>query len=350
MRTISAHAAMRLQKSGKLPLLDVRSEGEFETGHLVGSTNLPILTNEERHRVGLTYKQEGQDEAIRLGHELVDPARPARVAGWAEFLKEQSTPLVACWRGGLRSGLAQSWLHEAGVPALRVEGGYKALRAIILEELAKERPGIVIAGNTGSGKTEFLRNLRSKNTVDLEALANHRGSSFGGYQSGTQPAQQTFENALGQELFTKKPGAPLVVEDESRLVGRCVIPDSFFTPMAHFPRVELETPFAVRVQNIKKEYVTDPLREANEQGVHDKLKSSLLSLRNRLGGADTRELEGMLTAAFRGEESHEAWIEKLLHRYYDPLYAHSAARRKSEIVFRGEAAELRRWLATHAYL
>jgi tRNA 2-selenouridine synthase len=348
--TISAHAAMRLQKAGKLALLDVRSEGEFGHGHILGSENAPILKNEERHLVGLTYKQVGQDAAIRLGHELVDPVRPERVAAWSEYLRTQGTPLVACWRGGLRSGLAQSWLKEAGTAALRVEGGYKALRAVLLAELGKARRGVVITGNTGSGKTDFLSSLERPQAIDLEALAGHRGSSFGGLFRAPQPAQQTFENAIAQKLFGLSEDAPLVLEDESRLVGRCVIPDVFYGKMMHFPRAELVTPFARRVENIRREYVDEPLRSMEAEDVHRRLEAALLTLKNRLGGADTKELQELLRAAFRGEASHEAWIEKLLERYYDPLYAHSMARRKSEVVFRGDERALRDWLSSAGYL
>lgn len=347
--TISATEAMRLQKAGKLPLLDVRAEGEFADGHIAGSFNAPILNDGERHQVGLTYKQQGQDAAVRLGHALVDPLRPARVSGWSSFLGHQETPLVMCWRGGLRSTLAQSWLKEAGLATLRIEGGYKALRGEILRELARPRRGLVITGNTGSGKTELLRRLHSPRAVDLEALAHHRGSSFGSSPENPQPAQQSFENALGQILAERSPAEPLLLEDESRLIGRCVIPEPFFDGMLKLPRVELETPFAERVKNIRQEYVDEPLARFAPEKVRTSLSDSIAALRTRLGGADTKDLLEKLSAALEGSGAHEDWISQLLQRYYDPRYDYARTRAGSPLAFRGDAAALAAYLRKEGY-
>ncbi|RZA06992.1 MAG: tRNA 2-selenouridine(34) synthase MnmH [Proteobacteria bacterium] len=342
--TLGAMEALRLLKAGNA-FLDVRSEGEFAAGAIPGSSNGPILTNDERHLVGTTYKQIGSAEAVALGHKLVDPHRPARVAGWAAKLAGQAVPLVACWRGGMRSGLAQSWLAEAGVPAVKISGGYKALRAILLEEIARPRAGLVIAGNTGSGKTKLLRSLKSASVVDLEDMAGHRGSSFGGLFLPEQPSQGTFENRLGLALFSTEEGQRLLLEDESRLVGRCVIPDPFYKSLSALPRFELETPFFERVQNIYEEYVEGPLRSFPPELVHEKLDGSIEALRNRLGGADTNELRAMLKDSFQKKAPHEAWIEFLLRRYYDPLYAYAMARHPHKILARGSASELKSFLA-----
>lgn len=343
MEAISALEAMRLEEGGKLPLLDVRSPGEFAKGHLPGSYNGPILDNPERHEVGLTYKTQGQDAAVELGYRLVLPKKENRVGDWAKFLQRQPTPLVTCWRGGLRSGIAQEWLTQAGVRAVKVQGGYKALRAILLQQIEKPWTGHVIAGTTGSGKTEFLRTLAVPEAVDLEELAQHRGSSFGGLFRAPQPAQQTFENELGMRLLRLQEPR-LILEDESRLVGRCVVPDAFYERMRLMPRVVLERPLEERVQKLKRDYVTDPLEKFSAHDVEARLVAALLSLRNRLGGADTQTIRAEVEAAFRGEASHEAWIETLLTRYYDPLYRHSMERRAGPIAFTGDERAVREWL------
>ena len=230
MEAIGALEAMRLQAEGELPLLDVRSPGEFAKGHLPGSFNGPILNNEERHEVGLTYKTQGQDTAVELGHRLVLPQKEARVAAWAEYLNQQATPLVTCWRGGLRSGIAQEWLVQAGVPAVKVRGGYKAIRALLLEAIEKPWTGHVIAGPTGSGKTEFLRSLNLPQAIDLEELADHRGSSFGGLFRAPQPAQHILrrqhgaanQRQLGWRLAPAQARDDILCRDQSLSVWRAL--------------------------------------------------------------------------------------------------------------------------------
>lgn len=343
LRTISAKEALATSKNGLLSILDVRAPVEFAKAQIPGSFNSPILTDSERHQVGLCYKMQGQPAAIALGHQMVDPLRPARVQAWKTHLKHQARPILTCWRGGLRSELAQAWLHEAGFEAEKVEGGYKALRAELLQFLEAPYSGFVLAGPTGSGKTQFLRSLNSPNLIDLESLAGHRGSTFGGLFLPEQPAQQTFENALAMSL--RQAGPNLLIEDESRLVGRCVVPDDFFAQMKAMPRVVLEVPMAERLSCLKAEYVEGPLLKVAPRQVREGLVASLRQLKNRLGGAGTKELEDLLNGAFAGTNSHEAWITQLLERYYDPMYAYSLARVNAPVAFRGDHQAVREYLA-----
>jgi tRNA 2-selenouridine synthase len=196
---------------------------------------------------------------------------------------------------------------------------------------------------TGVGKTAFLRRLPYPQVVDLEALANHRGSSFG--YLGSQPAQQTFENALAVAI--DRSAGRVLLEDESRLVGRSVIPEPFFTAMSALPRVELQAEFPARVENLLREYVDEPLTEREPGAVEAELQAALLRIRNRLGGALYQELRGKISAAFASQERerHRDWVAGLLEHYYDRVYAYAAARHKDAVLFSGPAAACERWLA-----
>ena len=168
-----------------VPLLDVRAPVEFSQGAFPGAINLPLMEDEERHRVGTRYKQAGQDSAIKLGHELVSGStKDERVARWVQFASENPDGYLYCFRGGLRSRLSQQWLADAGIQYPRIVGGYKAMRSFLLEQLTQgiaQSQFILIAGFTGCGKTEVVKNLKA--TIDLEKLAHHRGSSFGKHAS-----------------------------------------------------------------------------------------------------------------------------------------------------------------------
>jgi tRNA 2-selenouridine synthase len=328
-----------------LSLLDLRAPVEFSQGHTPGAWNSPILSDEERHQVGLCYKEKGQAAAIQLGLQLVGPTREARVAEWLLILKKMKLPVLSCWRGGMRSETAQSWIRESGFEALRLRGGYKALRQELLKQLEQDRSAYVITGLTGSGKSALLRSLQSKQFIDLEKLANHRGSAFGSLNLPPQPAQQSFENALCYAIWQAADPAPLFFEDESRLIGRCAIPTPFFLRLKSMPRVLLETPLEQRISFIYSEYVSEPMAAMGKESLQEALAASLLSIRARLGGLAHQELLAKLQSAFRtGEESlHREWIHDLLVLYYDPLYAHS---QQNEFVFRGDARACAQWLRT----
>jgi tRNA 2-selenouridine synthase len=332
-------------------LLDVRAEVEFAEGHVPGSVNLPLLTTPERHEVGIVYKRDGQDAAVKLGHQLVDPHRSERVAGWRRFLDGQREPVLTCFRGGMRSQISQQWITESGLPCVRVEGGYKAMRRVLFSQWEKPVRGFVVTGLTGSNKTGFVRSLNSPRAVDLEAIAVHRGSAFGGlFQPTPQPSQQTFENALGLALFQNK--GDFVFEDESRLVGRCVIPGEFFERMKGLPRVFLETTDEERAAHIFEEYVEVPLQRLSAAEVEKELLTALRTLRNRLGGLAAAEIEAEVKAAFTSQEreAHLKWISRLLRDYYDGMYRHAMSRHEGAPVFRGRAEELRHWLKKNSDL
>ena len=228
-------------------LLDVRAPVEYARGAMPFSVNEPILTNSERHLVGVRYKEAGQAAAVALGHELTDEVMPERVARWRAVCEAGPTA-VTCWRGGLRSELATEFITEFidMRNVRRVAGGYRALRAHVTnasERLVPTLPTLVIAGLTGTGKTDLLKDVARARVdalaLDLEAEANHRGSAFGGL--GPQPSQATFENSLGAKLALSK-ARWLVLEDESRNVGERQVPDALFHAVETSPVVLVEEP------------------------------------------------------------------------------------------------------------
>ena len=344
---LSPEDYLKLCQGNPLPILDVRAPVEFQEGHIPLSTNLPILNNEERHLVGSAYKTEGNEAATRLGHSLVAPHKEERVKNWLSFLSKQANPVLTCWRGGDRSRIAQEWLKEKGLEAPRLQGGYKALRHELIAQFPRTLQGYSLSGLTGTGKTAFIQSLNHPAAIDLESFANHRGSSFGGFGKDTQPSQSTFENALGLALIMANfPTHPILLESESRMIGRIVIPKAFFEQMRAIPRIILETPLEQRLQNIFREYVLLPL-ETTEQ-LETTLLQSMDGIRDRLGGLLHSEIQKLIKTAFttdpKNPELHYAWITALLKNYYDPLYEHSLIKFNGTIAKRGSAAELKEWL------
>ena len=204
------------------PLLDVRAPVEFRQGKLLNSFNAPILNDAEREQVGTTYKRDGHDAAVLLGHELVSGAtRTQRIEQWQKYCLENTDAQIMCWRGGQRSALAQQWLAAQGVQRERVAGGFKAVRHGSLHVLANpQKRWWLVSGRTGSAKTPLIQSLQSG--IDLEGHANHRGSAFG-RRLTPQPTPVTFECALAS-AYLRLPGESLVVEDESRTIGRIGLP------------------------------------------------------------------------------------------------------------------------------
>jgi len=358
IRTPKMSALEWLNQSSLFPLLDVRSEGEFQDGHIPGAISAPILNNNERHQVGLTYKHKGQEAAIAVGIELVEPHKQNRIKNWLSQI--ESRVAVTCWRGGLRSRFASGWLQEAAgdkIEIVQITAGYKAIRRELINTLNKKREMWVMGGMTGSGKTALLKEMQreakisSAQILDLEAMARHRGSSFGNYVSSAgekqeQPRQQTFENQMGMQLF-KAQGA-IILENESTLIGKVFIPHTFKEQMKLAPLVILESPLSERVSAIFEEYVKNPIASGcSPEKLWPILESNIKALEKRLGGKETTEALRLVTEGKPDPlslEKQTPWIELLLTRYYDKGYAQAKKNSKQTVVFRGNKNEVKAWL------
>lgn len=335
-------------------LMDVRAPGEYARGAFPHTVNLPLMTDDERHQVGLCYRENGQDAALALGHRLVaGQLRADRVAAWAQFARQHPDGCLYCFRGGLRSRIVQQWLRdEAGIVYPRVEGGYKAMRNFLLGKLDDVSAGsefIVLGGLTGTGKTELLAQFA--NGLDLEHHARHRGSSFGRHVYD-QPAQISFENELAIALLRHWTAGRhrLIVEDEGRLIGRCAIPWPLYVRLQAAPMVWLEDSLSERVQRIVRDYIVLLLDEF--MGRHepdtafalycDRLRGSLAKIVRRLGVQRYQELSAMLEEALQIQERtaevapHATWITRLLTDYYDPMYRYQIQKRQPRIIFTGD--------------
>ena len=298
-------------------LIDVRSPKEFEHAHIPGAFSLPLFDDEQRAIVGTTYKKQTREDAIKIalpffGEKMLNMVK--QVEKWVKAFQENNqearpTIYVHCWRGGMRSA-AVAWLLDLyGFKVGQLVGGYKAYRNWIIAQYSQARSLRVVGGYTGSGKTEILHALKGfqKYTIDLEGLANHKGSSFGALGQAPQPSQEMFENLLGQALYNCKDHEhPIWIEDESQRIGTVMIPAVFFNLMRQSPCYFLEIPFEARLHFITTQY-----------GGFEKeaLIAATLRVQKRLGGLETKN-----AIAFLEENNIQAAFAILL-KYYDKWYA-----------------------------
>ena len=345
-----------------VPMMDARAPVEFAKGAFPGVINLPLMNDVERQKVGTCYKQQGQEAAIKLGHQLVGGAVKAeRVAAWAAFARANPEGYLYCFRGGLRSQITQQWLkEEACIEYPRVIGGYKAMRTFLLEtteQAVAQCDFVIVGGLTGTGKTEVLAQLA--NSLDLEGHANHRGSSFG-KRATPQPAQIDFENRLAIDILKKRAAGQqqFVLEDESRMVGSCTLPLVLHQGMQGYPLIWLEDSLEGRVERILGDYVIDLCAEfiavhGQEQGFGlyaERLQQGLGNILKRLGGERHQRLAAIMQAALAeqargaGVDQHRGWIEGLLVEYYDPMYAFQRDSKDKRIEFCGDQAAVVEYL------
>lgn len=345
-----------------IPMIDVRAPIEYDKGAFPNTVNLPILTDEERHTIGIKYKEAGNESATALGYELVSgDIKEGRVQAWLDFIKANPEAYLYCFRGGSRSRISQEWLQEAGVEIPRLEGGYKAFRTFLLEVLSGNwmthvKP-ITLGGHTGSGKTKVIYEVHK--AIDLEGIAHHRGSSFGRYID-PQPQQIDFENALAYEMVRHqaKGYKHLVLEDESRNVGKCYINKDLFQWFRSNTMVILDVTFEERIQNTLEEYVEDSQdrhveRFGQSEGMakwFDYIEGSMTRVKKRLGGdrfndvfsAFQRNYEAQLVTG--NSKAHEEWIAMFLKEYYDPMYEYQMTKSTRPIEFKGNARQVIEYL------
>lgn len=346
------------------PIMDVRAPIEFTRGAFPNSTNLPLMFDSERERVGTCYKQFGQQAAIELGHSLVNgPIKQQRIEAWVNYFKANPNAYLYCFRGGLRSQLTQQWLKEAGIEVPYIQGGYKAMRQYligVIEAAPTQQPLLSLSGMTGCGKTDFL--LQRKEAVDLEGIANHRGSSFG-KNIDPQPTQINFENQLAIALLQHQTSgaACLLLEDESFLIGRSALPQTFYSAMQAANVLVLEETDDARLERLCNEYVHKMYRgfcerlgpEAGFVAFTEYLLQSLVSIRKRLGGKQYQELQDLMQQALDQQINqndtslHLVWINLLLHKYYDPMYQYQLQKKSDRILFKGSHQAMHEWLDSY---
>lgn len=343
-------------------LLDVRAPIEYAQGAFPNASNAPLLNDEERHQVGLCYKNLGQQQAIALGHKLVSgEVKQQRIDDWIEQLQNHSVKYLYCFRGGLRSQISQLWLQEAGFNIPRVKGGYKAMRHFLIRQLEQANNNFdftLVAGLTGCRKTTLVAELPQG--IDLEGAAYHRGSSFGAHAT-PQSSQIAFEHQLAIDLLRaqKNQYQHIALEDEGRFIGSVDIPKNIFEKMRRSPMVVIERSLEDRIDQLLKEYVTDMLLEFNTlyndaehafSKLSDYLVNSLQRISKRLGQQRWQQFDAIMRSALqihhqRGDTSmHRDWLRLLLTDYYDPMYLSQLEQRKESIVFRGDFAACKQYI------
>lgn len=305
-----------LKDSREIPIVDVRSPGEFAEGHIPSAINMPIFNDGERAVIGTIYKNKGRQPAIETGLEITGPKM-------AEFVRKASgialgkKLLVHCWRGGMRSE-SMAWLYERmGIDCAVLKGGYKAYRNYLLEEIKRITRLTVIEGPTGCGKTEIIQNLKDlgEQVIDLEGLAHHKGSVFGGIAQEVQPTTQQFQNNLFGELLNLDWTKRIFVEGESQTIGRVYLPDPFWEKMNDSTMIEIDIPRQGRVKRLIDEYGDLPMEE---------MEQAINSLSKRIGEVRKNEIlseyrEGKLAST----------TSKLLD-YYDKSYQYSTLKYRNK--------------------
>ena len=298
-------------------IIDVRSPSEYLQGRLPGALSLPLFTDDERAEVGTMYKQQGSEVAISLGMHLVAPKIPAFIATARDMLRGQQAK-IHCWRGGMRSAAMAMLLHHTAVPAVTLSGGYKAFRRWTLDVFARPYRYRILGGMTGTGKTAILKTMKQQGeqVIDLEQLANHRGSVFGAIGLGTQPSTEQFHNNLAMALDALDPNHPIWIENESRQIGSCHQPEALFSALRKAPLFVIERPLEERISILLEEYGNAPRGELIE---------ATRRISKKLGGENTEAA----VAAIQEDKLAEAL--KILLPYYDATYQHGLSMRRSPL-------------------
>ncbi|MEY4902441.1 MAG: hypothetical protein RLZZ292_256 [Bacteroidota bacterium] len=289
-------------------LIDVRTPAEFAKGHIPGAINLPLFTNEERVIVGTAYKKVSPENALLKGLDFVGVKMSSFIRK-ARNLAPERRLIVHCWRGGKRSG-SMAWLLDmAGFDVLTIEGGYKAYRNLVLEQVEKMQLHlVVVGGRTGTGKTEILHHLRDlgEQILDLEGLAHHKGSAFGGLGELPQPSSEHFDNLLFEQILKLDLEKKIWIENESHGIGTVFITETFWQKMKAAPVMNVEIPLALRVQRLVMDYAKYPKQE---------LIDIFKRLQKKLGGKDTQ------TAIEAIEQQNDfTKAAEIALRYYDKTY------------------------------
>ncbi len=295
------------------PIIDVRSPSEYSKGHWPGAINIPLFTNSEREIIGKSYKKESRLKAIFNGLKITMP----KTTKFLEIIlqatskqeKGNKSLRIYCWRGGMRSN-AFAWLARTiGIKTYLLKGGYKNYRQWVLYQFESDLPIRLIGGKTGTGKTDLLNYINDEKifVIDLEGIANHRGSSFGSLGMKKQPSTQQFENILAESLdkFHASNAIEIWLEAESSNLGKCRIPKSLYTKMKKAPTIEIIKTKNERIENLVNVY---------SQNSQNELKEAVNRISKRLGPQRTKEA----LVAIETKDWSEAC--KAMLDYYDKCY------------------------------
>ena len=316
-----------LPSAGFDTLIDVRAPAEYAEDHIPSAINLPVLSDEERATVGTLYKQISPFDARKLGAALVAENAARHLQGPLAGMAGGWKPLVYCWRGGQRSGSFATILGMIGWRVDTLAGGYKAWRGLVVQTLYSQPfplRVVVLDGNTGAGKTAVLPLLaaRGVQVLDLEGLAQHRGSLFGAV--GVQPSQKAFETALAYAIARLDPARPVVIEAESSRIGQCRLPAGIWKAMGAAPRIFIEAPVQARAAHVVESYpdlVGDPAR--------------LMAVIEALRHAHSREVVAEWQA-LAGAGRFTDLAARLMAAHYDPRYGKHRARYGAGQVLRAD--------------
>lgn len=305
--------------------MDVRSPSEYIQGNIPGSVSFPLFSDSERAEIGTAYKKKSRQEAVELGVLILEPKIDSLLDQAASLLTSHSR--ILCWRGGMRSGFTAQLLELLGYNTHTLKGGYKSYRRWVLQRLnsAASLNLRILGGLTGSGKTAVLQALQKigEQVIDLESLAGHRGSVFGGIGLAPQPTQEQFENTLALQLESMDWSKPVWLEDESRLIGCCHVPHSLYQSMLQSPLFLMECSQEERMENLLSQY---------GQASKEQLLEATRRIHKRLGSQRTKLTEEL----FIQGRTREAF-EQLLY-YYDKTYQHQLSQRQTIHTFPGKEA------------
>lgn len=297
-------------------IIDVRAPSEFAEDHIPGAINLPVLDNAERAEVGTLYKQVSTFQARKVGAAMVSGNISRHLEEHFAHKEKDYRPLVYCWRGGQRSGSLATVLVQVGWRVTLLQGGYKTYRTHVrqqLQDLPTQFTYQILAGSTGTGKTHVLRHLAQQKAqvLDLEGLAQHRGSLLGALWEISQPTQKYFESLLLEQFQQFDPKEPVWVEAESNKIGQVYIPQPLWQKMQQAEGIEIQMPLDGRIKHLLEEYphlVTHP----------EVLKTKLQQLKSRHGKKQLEEWNHLIDT-----QQWETLIGMLLEQHYDPSYTHS---------------------------
>lgn len=321
-------AGLHAAQPGVYPLADVRSPLEFARGHIPGAVNIPLFSDAERAEIGTLYVQVGRQEAIMRGMELAGPKLGHVLKQIFALCRGRTAGEVAlyCSKGGMRSASVAWLLQMVGLRPSLLDGGYKAFRRYTLALFEQPLNLLVLGGHTGAGKTRVLHCLadRGAQTVDLEALAKHRGSAFGAISDCPQPTCEQFENQLAVTLNTMRRHLPIWVEDESENLGTVNLPRSFFRQLRSSPLFILESSKECRLDRLLAEY---------GDLAADYVDNRLDHIKKRLGGLEYKRAKAASAAG------NLPALADILLDYYDRAYAKQQARRRPAAVVRTDNPE-----------